>query len=148
MQTGFKFPTRALPDSGAQMALFLVSGGSEINPKESLCDFESISEYKVLTTEVPQPAMTQHRRDSQETAAYATSGQVCSEGTETVSSCGEGGSPMTPSYWDRQVPADGEHVGDKELQSYTACAVSLCPVREPRCAGQAGPWGRLPPRQG
>lgn len=63
--------------------------GSEINPKESAsspCDFESIPEYKVLTTEVPQPAMTQHRLDSGETAAYATSGQVHSEGAGTVSS--------------------------------------------------------------
>lgn len=100
------------------MALFLVSGGSEINPKESTsshCDFESIPEYKILTTEVPQPAMTQHRQDSRDTAAYTSSGQVHSEGPRTVSSCREGGSPMTPSYWDRQVPADGEHVGDKDL---------------------------------
>lgn len=35
--------------------------------------------------------------------------------------------PIAPSHWDRQVPADGEHVGDKGLQCCTVCSVSLCP---------------------
>lgn len=112
-----QIPHKSSADSGAQNGSILSVWGSEIKPKESassLCAFESIPEYKVLTT-VPQPAMTQHRRDSRETAAYATSGQVYSEGTGTVSSCREGGSPRTSSHWDRQAPADGEHVGDKGL---------------------------------
>lgn len=49
--------------------LFLVSGDPKLTHRKCqfLLRFESIPEYKVLTTKVPQPAMTQHRGDGRET---------------------------------------------------------------------------------
>lgn len=127
--------------------LFLVSRDPKLTHRKCqfLLRFESIPEYKVLTTKVPQPAMTQHRGDGRETVLVQLQARCAQGGPGLCPLAGWEDPPSHPPTGTGrflQIGSMSETKGDSAVPS-VLCLCAHSSTEALTCQA-CWPWGQLP----